>query len=103
MMMMIDVVALYEIFLLTYNRIRVTRFQHPGTQFQQPSTRFLNRVISQLTFSFLIRFDTVPSRSLVETIDVKNVFNVFYKSLKTCFLRFFKFFNVFIVMAFLLV
>jgi len=42
MMMMLDVVALYTIFLLTYNQIRVTRFQQPGT-------RFLNRVISQLT------------------------------------------------------
>ena len=41
-MMMLDVVALYTIFLLTYSRIRVTRFQQPGT-------RFLNRVISQLT------------------------------------------------------
>ena len=36
------VVALYKIFLLTCNRVRVTRFQQPGT-------RFLNRIISQLT------------------------------------------------------
>jgi len=42
MMMMLDVVALSEIFLLIYNRIRVTRFQ-------QSDTRFLYRVISQLT------------------------------------------------------
>jgi len=42
MMMMLGVVPLYKIFLFTYNRIRVTRFQQPGT-------RFLNRVISQLT------------------------------------------------------